>query len=133
MPIKAKITGPLVTLECHGTLADADLDVLFDAFADARKRGPFVVITDTTHMKTAPHTVLRVFSERLKKVPSLAHIWLGDAVVISSPAVRFVVSTLLMIAPLPTEVKVFESLVQARRWATDILRRANLEVPEQRP
>ncbi len=132
MTIKAKIAGPLVTLECHGILVDRDLDTLFDAFADARKRGPFVVITDTTQMKSAPTSVLRSFSDRLKLLPPLAGIWLGDGVIISSPAVRFVVSTLLMLAPLPTEVKIFESHVQARRWSSDILRRANLEVPEQR-
>ena len=132
MSIKAKITGPLVTLECHGVLVEGDLDALFAAFAEARKGGPFVVITDTTPMKSAPSAVLRAFSDRLKKLPSLTGIWLGDGVVISSPAVRFVVSTLLMLAPLPTEVKVFESHVQARRWSTDILRRANLTVPEQR-
>ena len=133
MTIKATITGPLVMLDCIGILAEPDLDALFDAFAEARKKGPFVVITDTTHMKSSPAGVIRAFSDRLKKLPSLNKIWLGDAVVISSPAVRFVVSTLLMVAPLPTDVKVFERLVEARRWCTDILTRSNLTVPEQRP
>ena len=133
MTIKARITGPLITLDCQGVLAEEDLEPLFSAFAEARQKGPFVVITDTTHMKSAPTAVLRAFSDRLNKRPSLSRIWLGDAVVISSPAVRFIVSTLIMVASMPTEVKVFESLVQARRWSADILRRANLEVPEQRP
>ena len=133
MTIKAQITGPLVTLECHGVLAEGNLDTLFEAFAEARKKGPFVVITDTTQMKSAPPAVLRAFSDRLKQLPSLSKIWLGDAVVISSPAVRFVLSTLLMLAPMPTEVKVFERLSEARRWCTEILRRNNLAVPEERP
>jgi hypothetical protein len=132
MTIKATVTGRLITLECHAVLSEGDLDTLFEAFAEARKKGPFVVITDTTHMKSAPAGVIRTFSERLKRLPPLTGIWLGDAVVISSPAVRFIVSTLLMVAPMPTDVKVFERLLEARRWCTDILGRANLLTTEQR-
>ncbi len=133
MTIKAKVTGRLVTLECLDVLAEADLDGLFEAFAEACKKGPFVVVTDTTHMKSAPGKVVRAFSDRLKRLPSLSGVWLGDAVVISSPAVRFVVSTLLMVAPMPTEVKVFERLAEARRWSGDILSRAGLIPLEPRP
>jgi hypothetical protein len=128
MTIQAKIRSSLVTLECEGTLEEKDLDELFDAFAEARQRGPFVVITDTTRMKSAPRKVLAAFSERLKQLPSLTGVWLGDAVVISSPAVRFIVSTLLIIAPMPTEVKVFELRAEAQRWCEEILRR-NLVAP----
>ena len=129
MTIQAKIKGSLVTLECEGTLAEKDLDVLFDAFAEARRKGPFVVITDTTRMKTAPRQVLGAFSDRLKQLPPLTGVWLGDAVVISSPAVRFIVSTLLIIAPMPTEVKVFELRPEAQRWCEEILRKNHVVTP----
>jgi hypothetical protein len=133
MTIQAKTKGSLVTLECEGILAESDLDVLFKAFDEARRKGPFVVITDTTRMKSAPHKILGAFSDRLKKLPPLKNVWLGDAVVISSPSVRFIVSTLLMIAPLPTEVKVFELLPEAQRWCGEILRRANLDTSASHP
>ena len=129
MSIKAKITGPLVTLECHGVLVEGDLDALFAAFAEARKGGPFVVITDTTRMKSAPHKILGAFSDRLKKLPPLKNVWLGDAVVISSTAVRFVVSTLLMVAPMPTEVKVFDYRTEAKQWCASVLRHAGMTLP----
>jgi hypothetical protein len=129
MTIHAKIEGALVTLDCEGVLADGDLDALFDAFAQARAKGPFVVVTDTTHMKSAPREVITAFAERLKALPSLAGTWLGDAVVIRAPAARFILSTLLVIAPLPAAVKVFEGLPAARRWCDEILRERNLPTP----
>jgi hypothetical protein len=52
-------------------------------------------------------------------------------VVIHSPAVRFILSTLLVVAPMPTEVKAFEHRSEARRWCGWILRRAGVPVPEQ--
>jgi hypothetical protein len=97
MSIKATIVGAVVTLECIDVLSVEDLDALFKAFDNARRAGPFVVITDTTHMKSAPREVLGAFASRLKQLPPLTNVWLGDAVVISSTAVRFVVSTLLVI------------------------------------
>lgn len=129
MTIKATISGPLVSLEALGVLAEADLDALFQAFEKARSAGPFVVITDTTRMKSAPAAVLSTFGSKLKKMSSLANIWLGDAVVVNSPTVRFALSTLLIVAPMPTETKVFDQMAEARRWCAWILRRAGLAVP----
>jgi hypothetical protein len=129
MTIKAITTGPVLTLECLDVLTVEDLDPLFVAFERARKAGPFVVMTDTTHMKSAPREVISAFSNRLKQLPSLNDVWLGDAVVIHSAAVRFIVSTLLVVAPMPTEVKVFETVVEAKRWCSWLLRRNGLAVP----
>lgn len=129
MTIKAHATGPVLTLECLDVLTEDDLDTVFGAFEKARKTGQFVVITDTTRMKSAPREVISAFSSRLKQMPSLSNVWLGDAVVISSSAVRFIVSTLLIVAPMPTEVKVFETAAEARRWSSWLLRRAGVSAP----
>ena len=129
MSIKATIAGPVVTLECSGVLSEGDLDTLFKAFESARKVGPFVVITDTTQMRSAPRDVLSAFASRLKQLPPLTNTWLGDAVVIHSTTVRFIVSTLLIIAPMPTEVKVFETVSEAKRWSAWLLRRAGVSAP----
>jgi hypothetical protein len=127
--IKANVTGAFVNIDCFDVLALDDLPVLFRAFETARAKGPFVVVTDTTHMKSAPRHVLSAFADDLKRLPSLSNVWLGDAVVIRSTAVRFIVSTLLVVAPMPTEVQVFERTQEARAWCAGLLRKAGLIVP----
>jgi hypothetical protein len=129
MTLHASAKGPLVTLECVDVLTEDDLTPLFKAFDAARRAGPFAVITDTRRMTSAPPAVLSAFSARLKQMPPLRNIWLGDAVVVNSAAVRFILSTLLMVAPMPTEVKAFDDLPEARRWCATILRRAGVSVP----
>jgi hypothetical protein len=112
-----------------GDLTHDDLPNLFDALERARTRGPFVLITDTLDMREAPNAVLMAFANRLKKMPPMKGVWLGDAVVIRSAVTRFAVSTLLMVAPLPTEVKVFEEREAAQRWCAELLTRAGVPVP----
>src|SRR5438105_15197876 len=108
MSIKITTTGPFVSADIHGDLALEDLEPLFQALDAARQRGLFVLLTDTTNMKSSPRAVISAFAERLKReMPNLKRIWLGDAVVMTSPTIRFVLSTLVMIAPLPTHVKAF--------------------------
>ena len=129
MTIKSTLNGPFLTVEAIDVLSLDDLPSLLKAFENARQAGPFVVLTDTTQMKSSPRVVISAFAEGLKRMPSMSKIWLGDAVVVSSPAVRFVLSTLLIVAPMPTEVKVFENRSEARRWCVAILRKAGLGVP----
>jgi hypothetical protein len=129
MTIHATYTGSVVTLECLDVLNEEDLDTVFAAFDRARKAGRFAVITDTTRMKSAPREIITAFASRLKEGPPLRDVWLGDAVVISSSAVRFIVSTLLVLAPMPTEVKVFETVSEAKRWTSWLLRRSGLAAP----
>lgn len=131
MTIRATVTGPLVTLEAIGVLSEADLDVLFGAFERAHRAGPFVVITDTARMMSAPRRVVSAFADRLKETPHLTEKWLGDAVLVGSPAVRFILSTLLVIAPLPTEVKVFGQAVEARAWCAMLLRKHGIPIPHE--
>jgi hypothetical protein len=129
MAITTTISGGYVTAEVRGSLEMEDLEPLFEALETARRQGPFVLLTDASDIKTAPRNVLSVFARRLEELPSLQGIWLGDAVVVSSPAVRFVLSTLLIIAPLPTEVKAFDRRLDAERWCAGLLRSAGLPVP----
>ena len=129
MPIKASISGPLVLLDTSGAVVEDELDVLFDAFQKASEAGPFVVLTDTSQMKSVPRSVLVAFSDRLKRMPTVRKLWLGDAVVVTSTAVRFIVSTLMIMAPLPTEMKLFAGRAQARHWCAMLLRRHGLAVP----
>jgi hypothetical protein len=131
MTIKVRVHGSFLDVHVTEDLTMDDLPVLLDAMDHARQAGPFVLLTDTTQMNAAPRPVISAFADRLKKLPSMKQVWLGDAVVISSPVVRFVVSTLIMIAPLPTAVKVFEGRDEALEWCGKILERARLPVPPQ--
>jgi hypothetical protein len=129
MTIKATVHGPFVSIEALDVLGVEDLPTLYDAFRAAHQKGPFVVLTDTLAMESAPRQVISAFADGIKKMPDVAKSWLGDAVVVKSPAVRFVLSTLLIVAPMPTEVKVFDARQPARRWCGDVLRKANIAVP----
>lgn len=131
MTIKVTTNGPFLTVDALDVLAEADLPTLFKAFETASRAGPFVVLTDTTSMKSSPRQVISAFAEGLKRMPSLSKIWLGNAVVVNSPAVRFVLSTLLIVAPMPTEVKVFDQKLEARRWLGSILGREGISLPPQ--
>jgi len=129
MPIRTQKNGPFLTVEATGVLVEDDLPGLYKAFEEAHRAGPFVVLTDTTNMTTAPRAVISAFADGLKKVAPGSKAWLGDAVVVKSPAVRFVLSTLLVVAPMPTEVKAFDNPMEARRWCAWILRREGLIIP----
>ena len=129
MTIKVTTNGPFLTVDALDVLAEDDLPSLFKAFETASRSGPFVVLTDTTSMKSSPRQVISAFADGLKRMPSLSKIWLGNAVVVNSPAVRFVLSTLLIVAPMPTEVKVFDQKLEARRWLGSILGREGISLP----
>jgi hypothetical protein len=118
-------------LDCvvSNRLTEEDLPTLFDALERARARGPFVLLTDTLEMTEVSRPVLTAFANRLKQMPPMKGIWLGDAVVIRSAVTRFAVSSLLMIAPLPTDVKVFEERDSAERWCATILTRSGVAIP----
>lgn len=131
MSIQIAVSGPLLDVLVTDVLAEGDLPPLLKAIEDARQRGPFVVLTDTLSMKSAPRPVITQFANALKSLPSMKGVWLGDAVVTSSAVTRFVLSTLIMVAPLPTEVQVFDRRDAAERWCGFLLVRAGLSVPSQ--
>jgi hypothetical protein len=129
MTIKSKLTGPYLNVEASDVLSEDDLPALFDAFEKAHKLGPFVVLTDTTNLKSSPRGVISAFAQGIKSVAPGSKNWLGDAVVVKSAAVRFVLSTLIVVAPLPTEVKAFDDPKEAKRWCAWLLRREGLSIP----
>ena len=131
MTIRALANGPFLTVEAIDVLSQEDLPTLFKAFEKASSAGQFVVLTDTSQLKSAPRQVISAFSDGIKKIPALSKTWLGNAVVVNSPAVRFVLSTLLIVAPMPTEVKAFDDRMEARRWCGSILGREGITIPPQ--
>lgn len=129
MGLSVSASGAFLDVRVSEVLSAQDLQPLLDALDAARRRGPFVVITDTLAMKSAPRDVLKQFANQLNELPGIKSVWLADAVVLRSPIVRFAVSTLVLIAPLPTELKAFETRAEAERWCAQILQKNNIEVP----
>lgn len=129
MTIRTKQTGAWLNVEASDVLTEDDLRPLFKAFEKAHAAGPFVVITDTVNLKSAPRPVISAFAQGIKEVAPGSKNWLGDAVVVKSAAVRFVLSTLIVVAPLPTEVKAFDDAGEARRWCASLLRREGVSIP----
>jgi hypothetical protein len=121
MGLKVHIRGAFLDVIVSDILAIGDLSILLQALDTARRKGPFVVLTDTLAMKSAPRDVVMQFSEELKRLPSLKNVWLGNAVVVSSPLARFALSTLVLVAPLPTKVKAFEHRELAVNWCRSLL------------
>lgn len=131
MSIQISAVGPVLNVVVTDVLRSADIPMLLDAMRTQARHGQFVVVTDTIGMHSAPRPVLMEFVEGMKRNPLGKDVWLADAVVVNSPLTRFVLSTLLMIAPMPTEVKAFDTRADADRWIGDILRKARLMVPLQ--
>ncbi len=131
MSIKIVVSGPFLDVIVSDALAEGDLPPLLEAIDTARKKGPFVLLTDTLQMKSAPRPVISDFAGALKRLPPMKGVWLGDAVVTGSAVTRFLLSTLIMVAPLPTEVQVFERREHAERWCSFLLVRGGVPVPTQ--
>jgi hypothetical protein len=131
MTIRVNTNGPFLKVEAIAALEVEDLPALFKAFEDAARAGSFVVLTDTTAMTSSPRHVISAFADGIKSIPGLAKSWKGNAVVVKSPAVRFVLSTLLIVAPMPTEVRAFDDRMEARRWCGSILGREGVTIPPQ--
>ena len=129
MTIHTHASGPYLRVEAIDVLTQEDLPALFKAFEAAHRAGPFVVLTDTMQMKSAPRAVIAAFADGLKKIAPGSKNWVGDAVVVKSAAVRFVLSTLLVVAPMPTEVKAFDNPQEARRWCAWLLHRERITLP----
>jgi hypothetical protein len=133
MSIEIEVRGPFLDVVVKGVLAVDDLGPLLGAMRTARENGPFVMLTDTLKMKSGSAGVLPEFSEGLKRMPSLKGIWLGDAVVVASPVAQFALSTLLLLAPLPTEMKVFSDRSSALEWCHRVLHVAGRAIESRRP
>lgn len=129
MILKTSVQGPYVEIAISGVLSSADLAVLFATLDSARLNGPFVVLTDATAMTSAPRPVVSQFVADLKTRPPMTDRWLADAVVVSSPGIRFVLSTVVMLAPMPLAVRAFEHRTEAVRWCTAELEKAGIAPP----
>ncbi|AKF03746.1 STAS/SEC14 domain-containing protein [Sandaracinus amylolyticus] len=129
MTLSVSTSGPFIDVVITNALEPSDLAALLDAIDRARRSGPFVVLTDTLAMSTVSPQVASDFADALKRMPSLKDVWIGDAVVVSSAIARFVLSRLIIVAPLPTEVKVFDARAPARAWLASVLDRNNVRVP----
>lgn len=130
MTIKISVDAAFVDVLVTNNLMVEDLPELLRALETAPRNGPFVVLTDTLKMREAPASVLMAFSNQLKALPPMKDVWLADAVVTGSALARFALSTLIMVAPLPTNVKVFEARRTAERWCATVLETAGVAVPE---
>ncbi|UJR83781.1 STAS/SEC14 domain-containing protein [Sandaracinus amylolyticus] len=129
MTLSVSTSGPFIDVVVTNALEPADLAALVDAIERARRMGPFVVLTDTLAMSSVSPQVASDFADALKRMPPLKDVWIGDAVVVSSAVARFVLSRLIIVAPLPTEVKVFDSRAPARQWLASVLDRNGVRVP----
>jgi hypothetical protein len=119
MAIRFEVTGSFVKADVTGVLSMEDLPPLFTTLIEANERGPFVLLTDTTDLGQAPRAVISAFAAQLKKTP--LRNWLADAVVLTSPTIRFILATLLVVAPMPMTVKAFDKRADAERWCREFL------------
>lgn len=110
---------PIAVLTVEGSLDDAQVDAYVAAGTALLERGePYVTIIDIRRMGTvSAYSRARQkqwathYREKLKA-------WcLGSAFVITSPVLRFVTMTVLLVAPLPMPYSVCKDLDEAMGWA----------------
>ena len=119
---------PIVLHVSEGSPTDAQYDAYVrEATAILLRREPHVVIMDTTGLdqvsaygRTFKKGWLEEYGELLR-----THC-LGTALVLSSPIMRFISSTLMLIRPFPTPYFVCETVHEARVWARQRLEESGI-------
>lgn len=119
---------PIVLHVSEGSPTDAQYDAYVrEATAILLRREPHVVIMDTTGLdqvsaygRTFKKGWIEEYGELLR-----AHC-LGTALVLSSPIMRFISSTLMLIRPFPTPYFVCETVQEALVWARQRLEESGI-------
>jgi hypothetical protein len=126
---------PLTVNRFEGVITPAELAAYLgelDALFAAGHTIASVVVT--AQIVRPDRAMVRQHAEWFKaRREILARQWLGISLVITSPVLRFLFSSLLLLSPLPMPYVVEESAERARAWAEEKLRAAGLAAKTSTP
>ena len=118
---------PIVIHRTLGVPNDDQVDAFIRLADELLARGePYVVIFDSSRAGRVSSYMRRRSSEWLtQNGATLARVCRGTALVFPSAALRFVMSTVLLVSPAPVPHKVCADLDEGLEWARAQLRRTN--------
>lgn len=126
---------PIVLHISEGAPTDAEFDAyVAEATAILSRAEPHVVIMDTTgltHVSAYGRATKKEWLARHGEL--LRRHCLGTAMILSSPVLRFISSTIMLIRPFPTPYYVCETLDEAMEWARGRLSRFEAAIPPPPP
>ena len=110
---------PIAVITVEGTLADAEVDAYVEAGTALLARGePYVVVIDLRAMSSvSAYARARNTQWAAAHREQLQRSCRGSVFVITSPLLRFVTMTALLLAPLPMPYAVRRDLDEALVWA----------------
>src|SRR6476469_5800077 len=112
---------PIVIQATEGTLTDAEVDAFIEeATAAIKGRGRYVVIQDARKIgKVSGYLRSRSVAWQREHFDELKRDCLGTVHLFSSPLMRFISMTVLMMTRLPTAYTVAASMEEAIAWAEE--------------
>jgi hypothetical protein len=110
---------PSAVITCEGVMDQDDTRRFIDTLdAVLRRNERYVTVFDSTKLSSFRMPDRDKIVQWLHENDAeLKKLWLGSAVVLSSPALRFVISTVLLVSRPPAPIKVFGSSSEAMAWA----------------
>ena len=122
---------PILIHETIGVPPEADVRRMLTRSDEALARGEtYIVVFDNTHSGSTPKYLRTAAVDWLKaNRDALQEHCLGSALVIRSPALRFVMATVLLMTPHTLEQEVFPTRDAALDWCAAKLRAAGAPVP----
>lgn len=114
---------PIVVHTTEGDLTDADVEAYIrEADAVLARQERHVTVLDSTRMgKVSAYVRKRTVQWQRDHRRELAQYCAGTVFVISSPWLRFMAMTVLMVTNLPTPVRVCDTLEEGLAWAEERL------------
>lgn len=115
---------PIVILAAEGDLSDVHVDALIAEATRVLNRGDkIVVIQDASRIgKVSAYVRRRSAQWQREQRALMAQNCIGTVYVLSSPLLRFIAMTILMVTNLPMPYRVCETREEALRWSEARLR-----------
>jgi hypothetical protein len=116
---------PVVLHVSDGEATDAEVDAYIrEATAILQRGEPHAVVMDASQvMQASPYARARKKAWLAEHEVLLRRHCVATAVVLRSPLLRFISSTLMLVRPFPTPYRVFDSVEEAVSWARRQLER----------
>ena len=110
---------PVVLHVWDGAPTDAEVDAYIREATEILQRGvPHAVVMDASRVTHAsPYSRARKKAWLVEHEVLLRRHCVATGVVLKSPLLRFISSTLMLVRPFPTPYRVFESVEEAMVWA----------------
>jgi hypothetical protein len=125
---------PVLVVEMRAAMTDAmvaDYSAAIEKALARREKFANVFLSLTSSSKQDRKVLKRMADFSNANKDRLGELCLGSAVVLGSPAGRFILSSFLLLVRSPTPIRAFSSVEPAREWIDSLFEGASLKPPPQ--